>query len=120
MVCVTQQKTCERLINSGEKLKESIGSNLYVIHVVKDEDNFLYNDKEPDALQYLFNISKQAGADLTVLRADDVIDTLKEFAKTKGIGHVVLGAPPKNSNGNFVGDLMERIQSARFHVVPAN
>lgn len=120
MVCVTQQKTCERLINKGAKLKESIGSGLYVIHVVKDEDNFLYNEKEPDALQYLFNVSKEAGAELTVLRSENVVETLKEFAKEKAINHIVLGQAPKGGNTCFIDTLAENLEETKFHIVPAN
>lgn len=119
MVCVTQQKTCERLINKGAKLKEGLDGELYVIHVVKEGDNFLYNDKEPDALQYLFNISKEAGADLTVLRSSNVVETLKEFTRDRAIGHIVLGEPPKTGKDCVVDQLMKGLSKARFHIVPA-
>lgn len=118
MVCVTQQKTCERLIGSGAKLKESIGSDIYVIHVVKNNDNFLCNESEPDALQYLFNISKDAGADLTVLRSENVVETLINFANEKNIGYVVLGEPPKTSNTFVIDNLKKSLVNAEFHIIP--
>ncbi len=40
MVCVTQQKTCERLILEGHKLIKSEEDKLYVIHVVSERENF--------------------------------------------------------------------------------
>ncbi|MEF9934053.1 MAG: universal stress protein [Clostridium sp.] len=119
MVCVTQQKTCERLISSGAALKKEIGSDLFVIHVVRERDNFLYNDSEPDALQYLFNVSKEAGAELTVLRSDDVVDTLKEFARDRSIGHIVLGQPPKSAKNCVVDMLKESSNDLKFHIIPA-
>lgn len=119
MVCVTQQKTCERLISSGETLKKEIGSDLYVIHVVKESDKFLYNDSEPDALQYLFNVSKEAGAELTVLRSDDVVDTIKKFAVDKSIGHIVLGEPPKTTKKCVVDLLKENADGINFHIIPS-
>lgn len=119
MVCVTQQKTCERLISSGETLKKEIGSELYVIHVVKESDNFLYNASEPDALQYLFNVSKEAGAELTVLRSDDVVGTLKEFAKDKSIGHIVLGEPPREAKQCVIDLIKDKIDEPKFHIIPA-
>lgn len=36
LVCVTQQKTCERLIKRGALLKNKYKSELYVIHVAKE------------------------------------------------------------------------------------
>ncbi len=54
MVCVTQQKTCERLILSGYKLAEATKGKLYVIHVVNEKDKFLNNVNDGEALEYLF------------------------------------------------------------------
>lgn len=118
MVCVTQQKTCERLIENGAKIKECVGSELYVLHVVRDNDKFLYNESEPDALQYLFDISKGVGAELTVLRSEDVVETLTGFAKDKKVGHIVLGEPPKNSNTYVIDKLRKSLDHARFHIIP--
>lgn len=61
MVCVTQQKTCERLILEGYKLINSNDDKLYVIHVVNEREKFLENDDDGEALEYLFNVSKKAG-----------------------------------------------------------
>ena len=42
MVCVTQQKTCERLIHTGYNMTNE-NDNLYIIHVVNENDKFLFN-----------------------------------------------------------------------------
>jgi len=36
MVCVTQQKSCERLIKRGAELSDAKHGDLYVVHVVKE------------------------------------------------------------------------------------
>ena len=41
MVCVTQQKTCERLILNGYNLAKAKNGKLYVIHVVNEKEKFL-------------------------------------------------------------------------------
>ena len=81
MVCVTRQKTCERLIRMGEKIANHSKGELSVVHVAKMGTNFLDNPHEGEALEYLFQISKHAGADLSVLRSDNVVNTLVKFAK---------------------------------------
>ncbi len=58
MVCITQQITCERLILKASDLKNQLNVKLFVIHVAKNESNFLDNAKEREALEYLFKISK--------------------------------------------------------------
>lgn len=97
MVCVTQQKTCERLILEGHKLINSNDDKLYVIHVVNEREKFLENDDDGEALEYLFNVSKKAGANLTVLRSKDILKTMIDFAKDNHITHIVMGTPPDTS-----------------------
>ncbi|AFS78935.1 universal stress protein domain-containing protein [Gottschalkia acidurici 9a] len=100
MVCVTQQKTCERLITTGYKKIEQEKDNLFVIHVVNENDSFLHNSNEGEALEYLFAVSKKAGADLTVIRAKDVIGAIGDFAKKNEITHVILGESPNKDTDN--------------------
>lgn len=96
MVCVTQQKTCERLIISGYSMIKNDNDKLYVIHVVNEKDNFLENYSDGEALEYLFMASKKVGADLTVLRSKDVLKTIVEFAQKNNITHILMGASPEN------------------------
>ena len=101
MVCVTQQKTCERLILSGYNLTKSKKGKLYVVHVVNEKEKFLESINDGEALEYLFGVSKKVGADLTVLRSKDVIKTIIDFAQNNNITHMVMGtAPDKKGTGN--------------------
>lgn len=121
MVCVTQQKTCERLINKGAALKEKYNGDLFVIHATKEGTNFLGNQHESDALEYLYDKSKNAGAEMTVLRSKDVPETLLEFAKDKDIKHIVMGeAPSSNSENDIAGILQKNMPECIFYIVPSN
>lgn len=97
MVCVTQQKTCERLIMSGYAKKGKDGK-INILNVVNEDENFLYKTNEADALEYLFQVSKKAGADLMVIRAEDIIAAMADFAKENGVTHIVLGASPQSGD----------------------
>lgn len=94
MVCVTQQKTCERLIMAGYEKILNEKDKLFIINVVNQNDTFLHTTSDGDALEYLFGISRNVGADLTVIRAKNVIDAMGEFAKRHKITHIVLGVSP--------------------------
>lgn len=94
MVCVTQQKNCERLILSGYSMINKDKDRLYVIHVVNEKENFLESQNDGEALEYLFNVSKKVGADLTVLRSKDIVKTMAEFAKRNDITHILMGPSP--------------------------
>jgi K+-sensing histidine kinase KdpD len=121
MVCVTQQKTCERLINRGEALKQKYNGDLFVIHAAKEGTNFLGNQHESDALEYLYDISKNAGAEMTVLRSKDVPETLLEFAKVRDIKHIVMGeAPSSNKENDIAGILQKNMPECIFYIVPSN
>ena len=96
MVCVTQQKTCERLILKGYELKNSHEDKLYVIHVVDEKEKFLQTD-DGEALEYLFRVSKNVGADLTVLRSKNTLKTMIDFALDNNITHIIMGNPKVNN-----------------------
>lgn len=120
MVCVTQQKTCERLILNGYKLLQSENDKLFVVHVVNEKGMFLDNTNDGESLEYLFNVSKKVGADLTVLRSKDVMKTIVDFAKDNEITHIVIGARPENDiiyNLGFGLQLQESLPGIEFIIL---
>lgn len=121
LVCVTQQKTCERLIRKAAELKNTHQGELFVIHVAKNEWNFLDNAKEGEALEYLFGISKSVGADLSVLKSDAIVDTIVEFSREKKIMCIVLGESPNDHKENrFYNELKAQLSDVEIVVVPQN
>lgn len=121
MVCVTQQKTCDRLIKQGADFLGNDEGELFVIHVAKYGFNFLGNSKEGEALEYLFEKSKEYGANLTVIRSNDVLKTLIDLTEKNKITHLVLGESSESDNKNdIVENLMKRIKGkATIEVIPA-
>jgi tartrate dehydratase alpha subunit/fumarate hydratase class I-like protein len=95
-------------IVKGDKLKivvapKGFGSeNMSALKMLKPADglNFLDNPKEGEALQYLFEISKSIGADLSVLKSDNIIKCIADFAKEKEINCIVLGESPQDKVNN--------------------
>lgn len=115
LVCVTQQKTCEKLIQQGAELSKEQLDNLYVIHVVNENDKFLYNFSDGDALEYLFRITKDVGAELTVKRSKDAIKSIVDFAEEMEITHIVLGSSRgKDPANNFVTKLQYKLPDREF------
>jgi K+-sensing histidine kinase KdpD len=115
LVCVTQQKTCEKLIRKAAALRDQHEAQLFIIHVAKNDWNFLDNDKEGEALEYLFNISKSVGAELTVLKSDEIARTIADFAIENKIDLIFMGTSPKEHKENkfysrlksFLGNAVE-------------
>lgn len=95
LVCVTTQKTCERLILEGVKIAKPLRADLYLVHVAKTGQYFLGSEYEGPALDHLFHISKEYGADMMVLRSDNVAEALASHAKSCGATHMVFGKSPE-------------------------
>ena len=119
MVCVTKQKTCEKLIQSGVKIKEQRDGDLFVVHVAPTGWNFLGNSQEGEALDYLFEISKAVGADMTVLRSSEVVKTIVDFCEKNNITIIVLGESPEVSeDNNIISKLTKKLgQNIEIKVV---
>lgn len=91
MVCVTQQKSCRRLIEAGNSLRRSEGDELHVVHVFKENWRYFGQLKESEALEYLFDAARDFGAELSVVRSADIEETLKAYIQNHKITAVVMG-----------------------------
>lgn len=110
MVCVTQQKSCEELINIGYDLVNECGGELFVIHVIKNDWRYFGEMKESDALDYLFEVSKNFDAELMVYRSPEIEKTLAKYVKENKIDTIVMGESLERSNQqNMINRLKEKI-----------
>ena len=117
MVCVTRQKTCDRLISRGEELRGGEEStHLYVVHGVPKGHNFLGNPYEGEAMEYLFTAAQLVKAELALLRADDVETALYEFAQSHDIKVIVMGAAA-SSGESIVTRLQRRLPDVAFDII---
>lgn len=121
MVCVTGQRSCERLIVHGFKRAGGEGGEklpLYIVHSVLNGQRFMNSRDEADAIDYLFTCAQYAGAELTILRTDNVEQSLADFAHEHNVGVIVLGAPGEQGehNGKFARSLQELLPEIEFDV----
>ncbi len=121
MVCVTQQKTCDRLIKKGHEFLGSEDGELFIIHVAHHQYKFLNNSKEGEALEYLYEKALEYGANLTVVRSNDVLHTLLELIEKNKITHIILGQSGETpADTNLILRLEKKVQmKAEVIVVPA-
>lgn len=87
VVCVTNQFHCERLIRAGRLIADLSKTSLLVINV--SSPNLSENDAK--ALEYLFQVSKENGAEMTVLYSDEPMRQLAKFIKENKAVNVVTG-----------------------------
>jgi len=121
MVCVTQQKTCERLIKRGNEFKKLFhAGELFVFHLVLGNHKFLDSEKESNALEYLFSVTKAENGKMVVTRADDVLKSIKEFVKENEICDIILGESCEAQDdyeNSFVEILDKMLPNVNIHVV---
>ncbi len=121
MVCVTQQKNCDRLIRFGNDFLGKSHGELFIIHVAHYDFNFLGNTKEGEALEYLYEKALEYGANLTVVRSSDILETLIDLVEKNKITHVVVGESGEaETNSNMVRRIEKRLASkAELVVIPS-
>lgn len=121
MVCVTQQKSCERLIAAGSSLRTEF-DELHVIHVVKENWRYFGQLQEADALDYLFDIARDHDAQLVVLKSKDIEGTLGNYAEKNKVDTIVMGESlEKDAQQNMINRLQKvTSKNVKFHIVELN
>ncbi len=120
MVCVTQQKSCRRLIEAGSALRRSETDEIYVVHVFKENWRYFGQLQESDALEYLFDAARDFGAELSVFRSGDIEGTLKDYILKEKITTVVMGESQETAaQQNMILRLQTKgLEKVQWHVVP--
>lgn len=121
MVCVTVQKNCERLIRAGSQFAQGLPHGLSVVHVAPTDAHFLGKNQDGEALEFLYRISREFGADMDVLRSDRPLDTLVEHARKIGAQCVVLGMssePSRPGKPDLAAALQKRLPDVTVYIAP--
>lgn len=116
MICVTQQKTCARLIKTGAQMQKKLGGDIFVVHVAPIGWKILGNSQEGEALDYLFDISKNVGAHMTVLRSSNVVASIVEFCKKHDIQSILLGESGKKSADNDIINKLKKQVGGKIQI----
>ena len=118
LACVTVQRSCEKMIVEGAKLARDMGGELIVLHVAQAGQDMLGYAVEGDAMEYLYRISSEHDAEMSVLRATDIVDAITQFVKKKDITVVLTGAPNKRGGGrNISAELMTQLPGVMFQTL---
>ncbi|MDR3296350.1 MAG: universal stress protein UspA [Clostridiales Family XIII bacterium] len=121
MVCVTQQRTCDRLIKYGREFLGDDLDELIILHVAHYQFKFLGNSQEGEALDYLYEKAREYGATLTVIRSADIPETLIEQVTKNNAAYVVMGESREGGEHANMAALLESRLAGRTEliIVPA-
>ena len=101
-------------------LDNTVGADaeIHVVHCVETGRNFMGTPFEGDAVEYLFTAAQLAGAELILLRADNVDDALVEYAEKNGIDMIIMGSSPiKLDHETIVTRLQRRLPNVEFDII---
>lgn len=120
LVCVTGQKSCERLIVAGSKISRTENDfPLTVLHIARIGGNVMGFVNEPEALEYLLRTSIEHGADMTVRRADDVVKAIEDETKRLGADVIVAGRAANYNGWDLLDELRLRLPGVRLEIIRA-
>ena len=111
VVCVTNHLSCERLIRAGRLIADLSKTPLLVINVSSPD----LSEQDAKALEYLFTVSKDNGAQMTVLYENDPMTHLTRFIKEHRAANVVTGMAGQTRSP--LPDLWRQLQNIQFFTV---
>lgn len=118
LVCVTGQQSSQRLIHRGAEIAARHGAPLLVLSVSGSGVNLLSNPSVSQALNDLYRLSVEVGAEMTMLHHTDAHRAICDFAKERGVTHLVLGQG-QNGENPFILRLKQALPQVTFMIEPA-
>ena len=85
---MTDQHECDRIIKTAEQIALSEGCDLRVLTILKPMTDYTVISGE---IEYLNLVSRESGADMTVLFHDNAPKICAEFAKQNNVQRIVTG-----------------------------
>lgn len=122
MVCVTEQKTCERLIQKGIELSQGSDTEIFVLHIAIKDVKVIEDQEAAEALEYLFEQSKNYGASVSIVKSDNIKETLLNFAIDHSIDHIIMGQTRlSNEKDSVIFKLRNELAytNVKISVIPA-
>lgn len=120
MVCVTGQRSCNRLIRQSAAFAKTLDCPMSVIHVADETSPFLGKGDTAGALEHLFEVSSCYGADMTIVRSTDVIGALTEYAIENHITYAVIGGPAATGAWDFPNQLRRALPHVEQCIIPSD
>lgn len=116
LVCVTDQYSCERLINHGAKIAKENQMELQVLNVSKPSSDVEVDGK---ALEFLYKKAKQCGAEAVFYFNDQPVLITAGHVKKYNVCKVITGMP-ENANIGFIQMLHTLIPDVPITMVPVD
>lgn len=114
LVCVTGQQSSQRLVHRGAALAQEHNASLLVLSVSGSGVNLLSDPQVSQALNDLYRLCGEVGAEMTMLHHHDAHRAICDFAKEHHVTRLVLGEGKPGSA--FVANLMRSLPLVAFTI----
>jgi two-component system sensor histidine kinase KdpD len=106
LVCLTADSNAEEMIRTAQVIAQRFYGELYVVNVDQPELSSVHRD----ALDARLAFARAAGARVQVLHGRDPVDTILEFARSRGITQVFIGHSHRSLFwSKMMGNSVERL-----------
>lgn len=106
LVCVTARSNASEMIASGKRNADRFHSELYVVYVEQPA----LTPEDRASLERNLKFARRAGAHIEVLRAEDPIGAILDFAAERGITQIFIGhSQQRGWWTRFVGNPVDRL-----------
>jgi len=107
---VTNQYRCDRIICAGRSVADATNTELTVVGVLDSE-----YELNPQAIDYLFNLSKQNKAVMRLVFSEDKMSVLSDIVGKHDSQYIITGMP--SSNQSVLYGLWKENKNKSFYVV---
>lgn len=124
MVCMASRGSAKKLLRVGSRIAGRLASDWFAVYVeTPGEEPGRIKPTDYAALQENIRFAEELGAKVIKLNGKRVADELIEFARSKGITHVVFGQSARSRwdilmHGSVIDRFLEDVRDATVQVVP--
>lgn len=115
LVCVTGQSSSAHLIHRSAEIAREHDAKLLVLYVSGNGLNTMTNPGVVQALDDLYHLSSEVGAEMTMVHAQDARKAIHDFAREREVDRIVLGQSREGSSA-FIANLMRSLPSVSFTI----
>lgn len=105
LVCVTDQESCGRLIETGRKLADMSDLPLKVICVRPHRMETWFGS---DEVEFLFSRAKQLSAEMIIIFHDYAVEAVAEYIRANEVNYIIVGMPPEPGQSIFISGLEDQ------------
>ena len=124
MVAMASRGSAKKLLRIGSRIAGRFASDWYAVYVeTPNEEMGRIKPGDYAALQENIRFAEEIGAKVIRLKSRRVADALIDFAKRKGITHVIFGQTSRSRwdillHGSVINRFLDEVRDATVQVVP--